>query len=257
MSERDDQPQAPGQVRGLEAPAQRAWSDRVGAVGAIAASIAHEINNPLAFVRSNLEFVSRELRGLLGEAPGQQGAELLEAMKDTIDGVDRVAATVASLQLFALEDRGGVEQTDPRRAVEAAVKVAWPQISRRASFTQSVGALPMVYANEARLVQVLLKVLTDAAESIPLGKPGGNEISLRASFDPEQNEVTLEVSDTGVGMLPHEAARAFDPAAKHARGRGVLGLPLCYRLITSMGGGMFLESSVRFGSTVRLVLPAA
>lgn len=241
-----------------ESTNDRLYAERVAALTTLASGVAHEVNNPLSFLRSNLEFIRQELERLAGLLAPERKAELISAIVEAIEGADRISAAVGSVRLFAQTDRGAVGPCSLKRVAEAAIKIAWPQIGRRARLLQTLDTVPEVIANEPRLAQVILKLLVNAGEAFPPSRgPDQNTVSVRTSFLAATNEVALDVEDNGNGMMPHEAARAFDAnAAINLPGEGVLGLPLCYRLVTSMGGQMSLQTAVGKGSVVRVTLPS-
>ncbi len=221
----------------------------------LAAGVAHEVNNPLAFVRSNIEYAIRELPRLHENSSPERLHELLSALRESLEGVDRVAQVVSSVRMFAQEDRGAIGPVQVQRLVDAAVQIARPQVSRKAKLELDLRGVPEVRANEPRLAQVVLKLLVHAGRYTVEGK-GDQIITVGTEFDSGLNEVAISVTWTGQVMTLDEVSSAFDLAHKDELGEGVLGLPLCYRLITSMGGGMTISSTSHTGTVVRVVLPA-
>ncbi len=240
---------------GEEDPDAAQEQPRITATTTLAAGIAHELTNPLASLRSNLEFLQQQL-ALTGNALGRERlADLTSAMTEALEGADRINAIVDSVRLFADGHRAPVGPTTLNRIVEAAIQMAWPLVGRRARIEQKLGQVPQVIASGSRLAGAVLKLLVVAGESIPEGKPPEHSITVATWFDEEANEVVLEVADTGVGMAPEAAARAFDLPLHAQTGMNVFGLPLAYRLISSMGGGMTINSSKQFGTRVQVMLP--
>ncbi|MFT3842036.1 MAG: HAMP domain-containing sensor histidine kinase [Myxococcaceae bacterium] len=223
----------------------------IQALATLAAGVAHEINNPLGYLRANLEFIQLELKKLQGINP-----ELLAAISDAIDGSERIASAVQAASLFGQHDRGGIGPTSVNKLVETALRMAWPHLGRSAKLEKVLDPVPEVLANEARLAQVVFQLLVHAADSM-LGLEGKHTLWVRTRYDPQTNEVVIEVEDDGPGLSPYEARRAFDPVASvNARADGALGLPFCYRLVGSMGGGMSLLTAPNQGRKVRVHLPA-
>jgi two-component system, NtrC family, sensor kinase len=221
----------------------------------LAAGVAHELSNPLASLRSNLEFVRHQL-ALTGDALApDQLANLTSAMAEALEGADRINAIIDNVRLFADGHRSPVGPTTLNRIVEAAILLAWPLVGRRARIEQKLGQVPQVIASRSRLADVVLKLLVVAGDSIPEGAAQEHSITAATWFDEEANEVVLEIADTGAGMAPEAAARAFDLPLHAQTGMNVFGLPLVYRLVTSMGGGMTIKSSQKFGTRVQVMLP--
>jgi len=228
---------------------------RITATTTLAAGVAHELTNPLASLRSNLEFLQQQLAQVSSALGRERHAELTSAITEAIEGADRINSVVDSVRLFADGHRAPVGPLHLNLIVEAAIQLAWPLVGRRARIEQRLAKVPQVVASSARLADVVLKLLVVAAESIPEGFAQEHSITVATWFDADANEVVLEVADTGQGMDPDAAARAFDLPLHAQTGMNVFGLPLAYRLVTSMGGGMTIASSHRFGTRVQVMLP--
>lgn len=230
-------------------------TSRITGTTTLAAGVAHELTNPLSSLRSNLEFVQQQLQLAITVLGRDRHAELNSAIAEAIEGADRINAVVDSVRLFADGHRAPVGPVHLNRVVQAAIQMAWPLVGRRARIEQRLGAVPQVIASGARLADVTLKLLVVAAESIAEGQPQEHSITVATWFDEDANEVILEVADTGQGMPPEAAARAFDLPLHARAGMGVFGLPLAYRLVSSMGGGMTIASSRQYGTRVQVMLP--
>jgi signal transduction histidine kinase/ActR/RegA family two-component response regulator len=223
--------------------------DRLSSLGTLSAGVAHEINNPLAFVISNLDFVVAQLAT-------HPDADVLAALKEAREGASRVAGIVRDLRTFSRSD----ETQDPypvelNRVVESALKMTEKHVAARATLTVKVAEVPKVTAVEGRLQQVLMNLLINAADAIADTPEGRGEVHVSVACSGLQH-VCLEVRDTGVGMSPEVLARAFDPffTTKPA-GKGTgLGLSICHGLVTAMGGSIEVESEPGVGTTVRLQL---
>ncbi len=135
--------------------------------------------------------------------------------------------------------------------------MAWNEIRHRARLIKEYGAVPPVEANEARLGQVFLNLLVNAAQALPEGKADRSEIRIRTRLDGAQ--VIIEVSDTGAGIPPEIIGRIFDAFfTTKAVGAGTgLGLAISQRIVTDMGGKLTVESKVGYGTTFRVALPVA
>ena len=216
--------------------------------------MAHELTNPLASLRSNLEFLQQQLGHAASALGPERHGELSATIAEALEGADRINAVVESVRLFADGHVAPVGPTHLNRIVEAAIQMAWPLVGRRARIEQRLGQVPQVIASGSRLADVVLKLLVVAGSSIPEGAPQEHSITVASWFDEDANEVVLEVADTGSGMAPEAAARAFDLPLHAQAGMSVFGLPFAYRLITSMGGGMTIASSKRFGTRVQVML---
>ncbi|WP_164013893.1 ATP-binding protein [Pyxidicoccus trucidator] len=237
--------------------AQLVVSDRLAAVGTLAAGVAHEINNPLAFVLSNLSFLSGELQGVSRELPPGRTAEMEEVLREASDGAHRVRQIVRDLRTFSRGDDEAATSVNVQSVLESAITMARGELKMRAQIVREYRDVPLVEGNEGRFGQVFLNLLINAAQAIPQGKPDQHEVRLVLRHAGDR--VIVEVTDTGVGMPPEVRARIFDPfftTKPVGEGTG-LGLSICHGIVTGFGGEISVESEEGRGSTFRVVLPVA
>jgi PAS domain S-box-containing protein len=229
-----------------------AVADRMASVGTLAAGVAHEINNPLAYVISNLSSASEVAAALPGGA-----AELQEALREAREGAERVRRIVGELRTFSRPDEAARGPLDVRRVLDAAVNLARHEIRHRAQVVKRYEDVPPVDANESRLAQAFLNLIVNAAQAIPEGRADANQIVLGARL--ADGRVRVEVSDTGVGIAPEHLGRIFDPfyTTKPVGVGTGLGLSICHGIVASLGGEIRVESAPGKGSTFTVVLPAS
>lgn len=248
--------------RALEA--QLRVSERMVSVGTLAAGVAHEINNPLAYVLANLEQVQLTLDGLSGRLDTSSLEELRDLVAEGHQGADRVRQIVRDLGTFSRSDDDVVGLVDATRALESAIAMAQNEIRHRARLTRDYQPdMPLVSANEARLAQVFLNLLMNAAQALDDGKAATNELRVRTRHG--NGEVIVEVSDTGPGVPRELHERIFDPFfTTKPIGEGVgLGLSICHSIINAYSGHVSIvddseaEPGARWGSTFRVHLPAS
>jgi PAS domain S-box-containing protein len=232
-------------------------AERMASLGTLAGGVAHEINNPLSYVLSNLQFLSGEMGDPDGLPPGQRLAEAKQVLGEAIQGADRVRRIVEDLRAFA-RSREQVGPVDVRRVFELAINIAAGEIRYRARLVRDYADLPPVQADESRLSQVVLNLLVNAAQAIPEGRPSENEIRV-VTRRHAADRVVIEVCDTGSGIPPELKDRIFEPfftTKPPGVGTG-LGLSICHGIVCAMGGEITVESEVGKGSTFRVVLPTA
>jgi PAS domain S-box-containing protein len=233
-------------------------ADRMVALGTLAAGVAHEINNPLAFVLGNLVYLEDELPRRAPDGAGLP--EVANALKEARTGAERIRATVKDLlNLARSRDAEVVADVDVNAVVEFTVKMAEPQLRHRARIVKRLGAVPRVAAPESRLGQVFLNLLINAAQAIPEGDAGGNEVRITTRHDPQAGTVVVEVTDTGVGIAAEDRQRIFDPfyTTKPVGVGTGLGLSISHSIVASLGGEISVESARGKGSTFRVVLPGS
>jgi len=239
--------------------AQLMVSDRMASVGTLAAGVAHEINNPLAAVIANLEFIAESL-GSMGSQPSAAWVleEIKEPLEEAREGAQRVRLIVRDLKIFSRSPADEPsDAVDVKAIMESSVRMAWNEIRHRARLVKDYGVVPAVRANEARLGQVFLNLLINAAQAIPEGRAEHHEIRVSTRLDGER--VIIEVGDTGSGIPPEILGRVFD-AFFTTKPIGVgtgLGLAICHRIVTHLGGELTVESEPGRGTTFRVALLVA
>ncbi|WP_164010919.1 two-component regulator propeller domain-containing protein [Pyxidicoccus trucidator] len=240
-------------------------SDRMSGVGTLAAGVAHEINNPLSYVIGNQQFVLERLEPLLEASGGETVPvpvttleSLAEALRDASEGAGRVRHIVRDLKTFSRGDEESNRPLDVRPVLESALSICLNEVRHRARVRRELGEVPPVMANEARLGQVFLNLLVNAAQSIPDGQVERHEIVLR-TFTDANGRAVVEVSDTGSGIAPEHLERIFDPffTTKPVGVGTGLGLSICHGIVSVLGGDIQVESQVGKGTRFRVLLPAA
>jgi PAS domain S-box-containing protein len=225
-------------------------TDRMVSIGTLAAGVAHEINNPLAFLLTNLNFAADKLAALEhGEAagssgprlapqgaPGKEGgsaasmglapqgapdkeggfaasvglADVRAAVVEAQVGAERVRDLVRDLRTFSRGDDGARAPVNVERVLESSIKMAWNEIRHRARLVRQYGGVPQVAAEAARLGQVFLNLILNAVQAIPEGDVQRNEIRVTTRVDAE-GRVVAEVRDSGEGMPAAVQQRLFEP----------------------------------------------
>ncbi len=238
--------------------AQLMFADRLAAMGQLAASVGHEINNPLAYVISNINYLHTELKRAQGAPSEEDRQELIAAADEAREGSERVRLIVQDLKTLSRPEDASNGTADLLAVVRSAVRMASHEIRRRARLVEDCAELPLVRGNAARLGQVFLNLLINAAHAIPEGQVEHNEIRVVARQESPER-VTVEVRDTGKGIAPEHLERIFDPfftTKPVGQGTG-LGLALCHDIITTLGGAITVESQVARGTAFRVSLPVA
>jgi two-component system NtrC family sensor kinase len=254
-----------------EAQQQLLQSEKMAAIGQLAAGVAHEINNPVGFVNSNLGSLKTYVGHLLnviaayekGEpaqiAQARQSADL-EFLREDLpslisesqDGLSRVTKIVQDLKDFSHVDQTGHQQANLNAAMESTLNVVWNEIKYKAEVVREFADIPLVDCVPAQINQVFMNLLVNAAQAITTQ----GKIFIRSGF--ENEHVWFEIEDTGHGMSDEVRQRIFEPfytTKPVGKGTG-LGLSISYDIIVKKHRGrMDVSSKMGIGTRFRLWLP--
>ncbi len=224
-------------------------TERLAAVGQLAAGVAHEINNPLAYVIGNIEYTLQKLPA---------GSAVRGPLEEALSGAQRIRSIVQGLRVFSRDIDDAPHAIDAADAVQAALRITEVELRPRARIECDLGSGYWVHASEGRLVQVLVNLLINAAQAIEPGHPEENTVRVSLSR-PEEHRVRVTVSDTGSGIDPEVMDRIFDPFfTTKPLGIGTgLGLSVCRGIVEAFGGRIWLESTPGEGTEAHVELEAA
>ncbi len=260
-----------------EAQNQILQSEKMAAIGQLAAGVAHEINNPIGFVNSNLGTLKNYVERLFGLvdsydqcvvknavqspqlAAAKREADLDFLREDVVallgesrDGLDRVKKIVQDLKDFSHVDEAELQDADLNAGLDSTLNVVWNELKYKAEVVKEYGRLPPVRCIAGQINQVFMNLLINAAQAIDQH----GTIIIRTATEGER--VRIEVSDSGRGMPPEIRKRVFEPfftTKPVGKGTG-LGLSLSYDIVVKTHGGRFeVDSEPGKGSTFRIWLP--
>ncbi|MDP2810734.1 MAG: ATP-binding protein [Rhodocyclaceae bacterium] len=258
------------QVRLLDERTRQLYqAEKLASVGQLAAGMAHEINNPIGFVRSNISSFGgyldklRALRDRLDDAPAawtdldidfviEDGTVIV---KDSLEGIDRVARIVRDLKGFSNVDQPEEEVVDLNDGLRKACSVFAGRLPPGVVLNQDLGVLPRILCLPGHLNQVFLHLIENAVQAVvDTGKPGTVTVTSR----PVAGGIEIVVTDTGVGMSATQQARAFDPFyTTRPVGSGTgLGLTVAHDIVQAHDGRITIDSQPGAGTTMTLFLPA-
>ncbi|MFP4598621.1 MAG: ATP-binding protein [Persicimonas sp.] len=229
-------------------------ADRLASLGTMAAGVAHEINNPLSFIISNLEVTLWEL----DKPEKAEFDELREAIRRAKRGAERVERTVRDLTNFShggLDD--SVEPVNVHRMLDLAAQMVEKTIEHKGGqLVKNYGDTPRVLANEARLNQVFVNLLLNAAQALSGDHGDENLVEITTCVDTE-NYVIVDIRDTGSGIPESIRKRVFDPfftTKPVDQGTGI-GLAICHEIVQAIGGQISLDTKSGEGTTFSVTLP--
>jgi two-component system NtrC family sensor kinase len=231
-------------------------SERLAAVGALAAGVAHEINNPLAYMMLNAEQLFTHLGRLCPRSESDQcWRPLQECARMIHEGAQRVQRIVADLLQLA-QPIAQAQPVDLRQVLVLSLELTRTLWESRARVRSEWEDAPRVLGHPAGLVQVFTHLLANSAEAIEVGAPHDNEIAVvvrRAG----RSAVQVEFRDTGVGIPQEDAKRVFEPFFTTKEDGTGLGLAICQTIISSFNGEIRWVDKKTRGSVFRVLLPTA
>jgi two-component system NtrC family sensor kinase len=257
-------------------------AEKMASLGQLTAGIAHEINNPINFITSNIQPLRRNLKDILEVMKAYQGmtpedaawklkelkeleeridlATSLEEMDDIIEsiaeGSSRTAEIVRGLRNFSRLDEDDIKEVDLNDGIRSTLTVMGPQYRDRVDFELQLDDLPKVECFPGKVNQVFMNILTNAAQAT-LASPGDKPRRVTISSRLLDDAIEVRIADNGVGMTEEVKARIFDPfftTKEVGEGTG-LGLAIVYGIIEDHQGAISLESTSGVGTEFRIVLP--
>ena len=240
----------------IESRKQLMQADRLASLGALAGGIAHEINNPIAFIALAASQVIKSLERPSTPEPADRACDPAPSRR-VADAAARIANIVGELKLFTRIPEGALATpVDVNRIVQMAVTLTSAELQRRARVEINLGELPLVPGEYASLGQAVVNLLLNAAQAVD-AKRDGSASFIRVSTFVADRTIVIRVSDTGVGIEPRVLPRIFDPFFKTKdAGEGAgLGLAIAHNLARRVGGDIRVISEPGEGSTFEVVLP--
>jgi PAS domain S-box-containing protein len=262
------------------AQSQLLQSEKLASIGQLAAGVAHELNNPIAFVYSNLGSLKTylddifEIAGVCEMAAAKAAnpadfaaIEALKAQKDfeflrqdifqlvaeSQDGLARVKKIVQDLKDFSRPGETDWQWANLHDGLDSTLNIVWNELKYKCTISKEYGTLPAVRCLFSQLNQVFMNLLVNAAQAIP--EKGA--ITIRTGSGPDHGMVFISISDTGVGIPPENLPRLFEPfftTKPVGKGTG-LGLSLAYGIVRKHGGRIDVASMPGQGATFTVVLP--
>jgi PAS domain S-box-containing protein len=257
--------------------AQMLQREKMASIGTLAAGVAHEINNPIGFIASNLRSLDKYINRMSDylslvekcckdSAPDTQDDVqaqrrllkvdyLLEDSRDLIaeslEGAERVRTIVQNLKTFSRLDQAAEQEADLNECLESTISIVWNEIKYKARLEKKLGELPSLYCNPQELTQVFTNILVNAAQAIE------KEGVIRLCSWSADDTIFIRIEDNGCGIKPEHRERIFEPFfSTKPVGEGTgLGMSISYEIIKNHGGEIQLESEFGRGTSFLIALP--
>ena len=233
----------------LASMTQQLWhASKLATMGELAASVAHELNNPLATVSLRVETLMGQL---------SHDETKLRSLRIVMSEVERMASLVTNLLQFTRRNYRQVSTVDVREEITRSIDfISYYLRNRKIQVVEEFAeSLPHIHADRQQLRQVFLNLMTNAADAMP----EGGVLTVRICNQPDTAKVMIEFADTGEGIAYANLNKVWEPfftSKPEGKGTG-LGLPICNRIIEEHAGAISLESEFGKGTTVRMLLPTA
>ncbi len=260
-----------------QAQSQLLQREKMASIGKLAAGVAHEINNPMGFINSNLgsleKYVNKivnyiaSVEALVNRDAPQLGLQLEASRKkakidymfedigalieESLSGVERVRKIVMTLKSFSHVDTAEEQLADINKCLEDTITIAWNEIKYKATLDRHFGEIPQVKCRPQELNQVFMNILINAVQAIDKG----GMISVTTSVS--GGMLKIEISDNGSGIPEDIRAKIFEPfftTKEVGKGAG-LGMSISYEIIQKHGGEILIESEIGKGSCFTVLLP--
>ena len=266
------------------AQTQLLQAEKFSAIGQLAAGIAHEINNPIGFINSNLQTLEKylvhytQLLGILNklekalrDKDQERAAHIVSSwekirqetnfafidddignlLKESREGTRKVSRIVLDLRAFASPDKGIMDAINVEALMESMLNIVYNEIKYKAELKRDYGDVPLVICNPQKIGQVFVNLLINAAHAIE------NKGFITIKTYTKDEYVCIDISDTGCGIPPENVTKVFDPFfTTKPVGKGVgMGLSISYDIVRKHGGTMTFTSGIGKGTTFTVMLP--
>ncbi|MCL6524153.1 MAG: GHKL domain-containing protein [Thermoflavifilum sp.] len=270
-----------------EAEVQLVQAEKMATLGQLTAGIAHEINNPINFVKSNIRPLQMDLQDMLMLIHAYEKklhallpAETLEeveaikrkinypALVDEIrtllkgieEGAERTAEIIRGLRIFSRLDESELKKADLHECIDSTLVLLRTSIPDYVQVEKHYGQLPLIECYPGKLNQMLMNLLTNAIHAVKSKNPKdpeGEKIIITTAVEPDGQHIRISIADTGIGMTPEVKQKIFEPfftTKEVGEGTG-LGLPIVYSIVEKHAGHIFVETTFGKGSEFIIILP--
>ncbi len=231
-----------------------AQSERLAAVGFLAAGVVHEINNPVACLMGNLQYLAEELQSAK-ETGSSVHDELVSAAIDCCDSADRIRAIAHDMRRLARGGSASRGMVNINDAIHTAVRLTGAAVRGKAELTLDLAGDASTLGYGDQLIQVFLNLIVNAVQAITEREAQSTRKEIHIRSIQEAEKSIIEVSDTGIGVAEEHLEKIFEPLFTTKPSGTGLGLPLCRDIVEQHGGTIAVRSTPNVGTTFTVVLP--
>lgn len=257
MNIMEDMNEANRQLKDIQA--QLLQSEKMAVVGQLAAGVAHEINNPMSFILSNLDTLSKYMPDIIDAVQNKQSnvdaQELIEdvvkMVQESYEGALRVKRIVQDLRTFSHVDEAELQSVDIHTCLDSTLNILENEIKYKVEIIKEYGNIPNIRCYPMQLSQIFLNLIVNALQAIE------NQGKISIKTYSAGGKIFIEIGDTGCGIPPEVIDRIFEPFFTTKRvGKGTgLGLSIVYNIIKRHNGEISVKSKIGEGSLFTIALP--
>ena len=244
-----------------ETEAQLIQMEKMASIGTLAAGIAHEINNPLGFLISNLESLRDYVKSFARELPAESPhaktilEDFLPMTEESLEGALRIKKIVSDLRTFSRQNETEKVLTDIHQVLDSTLSIIWNEIKYKVSLTKEYQAQSEILADATQLSQVFLNILLNASQAIDSSQTITEKGTINLSTREDQNNLFVIIKDNGCGIPKEVLPKIFDPFFSTKKKGSGLGLSVSYNIIKQHHGDINVDSSPGQGTTFTIQLP--
>jgi signal transduction histidine kinase len=227
-------------------------SEKMASLGQLVAGVAHEVNNPLAYLNSNTEIIEEQLKELKNNISEQSTIEMLDSINELLDinlkGIERIATITRSLKRFAKPNEGEKAPGDINQGLKDTLLILHNKLKHKVKVHEELGDIPMTVCDIGMVNQVFMNLILNASQAMDEG-----DIWIKTWNNAEN--IYISIKDNGFGIPDENQTRIFDPFFTTKKEGTGLGLGMCYRIINDHKGDIKVESQVDVGTTFTVRIP--
>jgi len=226
-------------------------NEKMAALGVLVAGVAHEINNPLAFIKANSEIMQEDLAKIKSHPDAKDEKrldEMIELVRTNRDGINRIETITKALKRFARQGSGEPEIADINQGIKDTLILLRNQMKNKVQIHEEYGDIPSIVCNIGQLNQVFINIINNSMEALETG-----DVWIK-TWSSEGN-IFISIRDNGSGIPPENLGKIFDPFFTTKKMGTGLGLTISYRIIKDHDGNIQVESEVDKGTTISIRIP--